>query len=335
MNMTKTHLQQQSVKIAKSSGFDLGKEIYRGNYYSPNRIRNIMFDGRYKNKAAILKIYNDAWLSDEPISQITFNQVNTSKLLIAPEVYKYKIESARQGWLIMEKLPKEGAFFTQPIKNKQEFADLYLEYRLNFPQQPTRNLTLAENLRADEFHIFRISRWLELATVQEAEKALAGEKVLLNPKEFIPKFEKGLNIIHKEFSQRQMIWCHGHFKPHELFKMPNENLCYLTDFAHSKMYPEGYEFGFIIWADWLMSADWNLSYKKWKTGVDEWLKQLRPVAEKLKIKNFDNLIIASIIERVIGSILADICAGERPRIEKEKRIKLLYPLLDDIFRDNQ
>jgi len=329
-NMTKTYLHKQANKIAKSIGFNLGKEIHRGSYYSPDKIRNIIFEGEYKSKPAVLKIYDDPHLTDEPISQITFNKINTSKLLTAPKVYKYKVESPQQGWLIMEKLPKEGEFLTQPFKNKEEFVALYLEYRLNFPKQPTRTLTLAENLRADEFHIFRINRWLELATAKEAETTLSTKNPLLNPKEFMPRFEKGLNVIRKEFRKRKMIWCHGHFKPHELFKMPDENLYYLTDFAHNKMYPEGYEFGFIIWADWLMSADWNLPYEKWKAGIDEWAKQLKPIAKELNIKNFDSLMIASLIERIIGSILADICASERPKIEKEKRVKLLYRLLDDI-----
>jgi len=257
--------------------------------------------------------------------------VNTSKILITPEVYKYKIVSPQQGWLIMEKLPKNGKFFTQPVRDKEEFAKLYLEYRTNFPKEPTRPLVLAENLSADEFHVFRISRWLELATIKEAEKILSGERGLLLPKEFIPRFEKGLSVIRKEFSKRKMIWCHGHFKPHELFKTLNKELYYLIDFAHSKMYPEGYEFGFIIWADWLMSADWKLPYKRWKKGVEDWLRELRPVAKKLNIKNFDDLMTASLVERTMGSLLADICASERPKTEKEKRIKLLYQFLDDIL----
>lgn len=124
----------------------------------------------------------------------------------------------------MERLPSGGQFFSQPVKNKKEFATLYLEYRLNFSQKPTRPLTLVENLRADEFYIFRINRWLELVTAKEAKALLCGKKPLLKPKEFIPRFEKGLNIIRKEFSKRKMIWCHGHFKPHELFKVPNKDL---------------------------------------------------------------------------------------------------------------
>lgn len=67
---------------------------------------------------------------------------------------------------------------------------------------------------------------------------MKGEKIVLKPQEFIPRYEKALKIIRQEFSQRKMVWCHGHFKPHEIFKVPDKDVYYLTDFAHSKMYPK-------------------------------------------------------------------------------------------------
>lgn len=328
--MDKTYLHDLAIKVSEETGFVLDAEIYRGNYYSSNKIRNVIFKGAYRKKPAILKIYDDPRLTDEPISQIAFSRFNKSKIIKAPVVYRHKIISPQKGWIIMEKLPDGGSFFTQPVKDKKEFARLFLEYRANFPQHPTRPLTLAEHLSADEFHIFRISRWLELATAKEAEVVLSGGEGVLTPKEFMPRFEKALALIRKEFKNRKMIWCHGHFKPHELFKI-SDNSYYLTDFAHSKMHPEGYEFAFIIWADWMMSADWGMSYQNWKKGIDDWVKELEIIAKKLKIKSFHSLIRASLVERAIGTILADICASDIATKEKTKGIKMLYRLLDDIL----
>ena len=293
-------------------------------------MRNAIFSGVYQGKPAVLKIYHDPRFTDEPKSQIAFSRANTSKVLVAPKVYKYKVESPHQGWLIMEKLPL-GSFFTQPVEDKEEFAHLYLEYRKNFPTKPHRPLLLAENLSADQFHIFRINRWLELAASKEAEAVLSGKKPLLPTHQFIPLFDRALDTIRQEFSQRKMIWCHGHFKPHELYKVKNKNLYYLIDFAHSKMYPEGYEFAFIIWADWLMSADWQMSYSKWKQGVDEWVEVFRKTASRLGIKKFERLIRASLVERLVGSILADVCASDRPEKENKKRLKLLQTLLVELL----
>jgi hypothetical protein len=55
------------------------------------------------------------------------------------------------------------------------------------------------------------------------------------------------------------------------------------------MYPEGYELGFIIWADWLMSADWKLSYKEWKEGIVEWIEEIKIMNRKLRLRKFDSL----------------------------------------------
>jgi hypothetical protein len=78
------------------------------------------------------------------------------------------------------------------------------------------------------------------------------------------------------------------------------------------MYPEGYELGFIIWADWLMSADWKLSYKEWKEGIVEWIEEIKIINRKLRLRKFDSLIRASLTERCLGTILADIVASDKP-----------------------
>lgn len=325
-----TPLHNKALEIARETGFVLGPEIYRGSYYSVDKIRNIIFAGSYRGKPAVLKIYDDPRLTDEPVSQLAFLKLNTSKILKAPAVYQYKTISPRAGWLIMEKLPENARPFPQPVPDKKEFADLYFEYRSNFPLLPTRALALAENLPADEFHLFRIGRWLELASAKEAEILLSGGQATLIPREFVPRYQKALALIRKELKKRKMIWCHGHFKPHELFKLP-DGTCYLTDFAHSKMYPEGYEFGFIVWADWMMAADWRMDFASYKKGFDEWEEIFLPIAKKLRVKNFPSLMRASLAERALGSLLADVCATDRPREEKQRRIVLLYRLLDEIL----
>lgn len=329
----KTHLHLLAEKIIKKTGFVLDKEIRQGLYYSPKNIRNLILSGLYKNKPAVLKIYDDPRLSDEPTSLNEFNKRNKSKILKAPEVYNYEIISAKKGWFIMEKLPKGSKEFIRPIKqiDRKEIARLYLEYRKNFPNKPTRLLTLSENLLAHQFHIFRINRWLQLCNDKETERNLSGEKIILNPKEFIPRFEKGIDLIYREFKKREMIWCHGHFNPAELFKVPNQNVYYLIDFGHTKIYPEGYEFAFIIWSDWIMHADYRMDYSRWKKGIDDWIKEFKPIASKLNLRGFQSLMRVSLAERCLGTILADICATEGSVEEKKKRISLIYKFLDSLY----
>jgi len=312
-------------QISVAHGFKIHKKIYEAFYYSFNQ-RNVIYSGLYKNRPAVLKIYDDPRMTDESISLKNFNKVNKSKILKSPALYKYKIISPNKGWLIMEKLPDGGSFLKSPLNchERKDFLNAYLEYKKNFPKKPSRNLSLVEKMPANKFHIFRINRWLELATVKEFQR----KKPILEIKEFFPRFAKAIELIDKEFANRKMEWLHGHFKPKEIYRAGD--VYYLTDFAHSKMYPEGYEFSFMVWADYFMTGNWKLNYKDWKKGIDDWIEDLRAVADKLKIKDYDSLIEAALTERAIGTILADICASDKPRTENVKRIKLLYNLIDEL-----
>ncbi len=332
--MPKSNLEIWGEEVAGKNNFVIEKKIYQGEYYSARKIRNVIFSGIYKNNPAVLKVYDDPRLSDEATSLEKFNKQNKSKILKAPKLFACQKISVHKGWLIMEKL-SNGKFFKPPLdKNeKEEFLNIYLEYLKNFPLAPFRKLTFIENLPANKFHLFRIYRWLELSDNKEAEQViLKNNQPILIPDKFIPRFEKGCEIIYHEFQKRKMIWCHGHFKPKEIFKVKDKKQYYLTDFAHSKMYPEGYELAFIIWADCLMGEDYHKKYSEWKKGIDEWMNMFQKLnKDVLKIKKFSALMRASLIERILGTILADIAATDRPKEEKKKRIKLLYQLFDELI----
>jgi hypothetical protein len=96
------------------------------------------------------------------------------------------------------------------------------------------------------------------------------------------------------------------------------------------MYPEGYELAFIIWADRLMMTDWRMPYVEWKQGIDEWVKVFRANAGELRLGRFEDLMRASLLERCLGTVLADIVAADRPRDEQEGRLAHLIRLMDDL-----
>lgn len=318
--------------VAKQTGLQLQEKIYQGIYYHPDFVRNAIYSGVFQEKPAVLKLYDDPRLSDEPLSLKAFHEHNQSNVLKAPVLYEYEVESRKRGWLIMEHLPEGGAFYGSPLSQEQmeEVADLYLEYRKNFPVRPTRDLVLAERLPAHEYHRQRIAQWFRLANDKEVERVASGEKPLLDAEMFIPLYLKALNRIDQEFQSRTMVWCHGHFKPHELYKVSDQKI-YLTDFAHSKLYPEGYELAFIVWADRLMMTDWKQPYEDWKSGIDEWKLVFEKRSTDLHIERFDDLWRTSLIERALGTILADIVAAERSRDEQEGRLVLLTKLLRELL----
>lgn len=87
-----TNLDKWAKEIAKETGFVLGEKIYQGEYYSPQDVRNVIYEGSYRAKPAVLKIYNDPRTTDEPLSLASFHKGDRSQILKAPKLYKYKME---------------------------------------------------------------------------------------------------------------------------------------------------------------------------------------------------------------------------------------------------
>lgn len=334
---SKSHLDDWAQEVSSEVGFVLGKKIYQGEYYKPGRVRAAVFAGEYEGKSAVLKLYDDPRVTDEPVALEAFQKRNHSKMIRAPELYRYEIISPHRGWMIVEKLPDGGAFFTMPLSpdERVRFVELYREYRENFPAQPTRSLTLREQLPANELHLAHINRWFTLADAKDAERIMRGGELLLKPEEFLPRYLSALQRIREEFTDRRVLWCHGHFKPHELYRVSSGEQYYLIDFAHVAMRPEGYELAFIIWADHLMHGDWRVSYEKWRKPINDWLLLFQDLPDTLKGERFDALMRVSLLERCLGTILADITAAELPREEATTRISHLYQLVDELLRGDK
>lgn len=176
--MDKAYFHNWAKEIAQKTGFILGEEIYRAEYYSSRKIRSMIFDGSYQSQPAVLKVYDDPRMTYQNLALKQFNAENKSKILLTPQ---------------------------------------------------------------------------------------------------------------------------------------------------------GYELASIVWADWLMSADWRVDYSIWKQGIDEWMAEFEKIVPQLNLDDFPSLMRASLVERILGTILADICAAERSREEKEIRISLLYKLLDELL----
>jgi hypothetical protein len=321
-----------SKAIAKDNHFKIEKFLYQAEYYATGTLRNLIVSGLYKTKPAVLKIYKEARFSDEPLALRAWHHTNHSTWMTAPALFAYHAEPNNTGWLIMEKHPEKAKAFVSPISSseRKQFLEMYCEYRRNFPKKPHRPLHLAEQLPADQYHLFRLNSWIKLASDHNFNRQVHGQTPILNMRDLQPRLKKGFSLIKKVFVHQPMHWCHGHFKPKELFQCPDDRV-YLTDFAHTKMYPDGYELAFMIWADWLMPAPWSLSYSRWRAGVQVWLDDLLPLARQMNLKNPKQLMRASLVERILGSILADVGATDRPKQEQHARLHHLYRLFDEFI----
>ena len=86
MMKKQTHLDIWAKEIVKKTGFVLEKEIYRGYYYSQDYVRNLILSGLYKGKPAVLKIYDDPRLCEEPNALAFFNKLPQAWLFLCKDI---------------------------------------------------------------------------------------------------------------------------------------------------------------------------------------------------------------------------------------------------------
>lgn len=319
-------------ELCHQTGFQRNEELYSGTYYDRDNLRNLILGGTYQGQPAVLKLYDDPRLCYEPRGLQAFHEHNRSQILTAPKLYASHMLSPKKGWLIMERLPDGGEWCPRPmsLEQRETFLRLFLEYRQSFPTQAPFTLTFGERLSAGEFHSQRIARWVQLTNDREEASLLAGEPVVLEAATFVPDYERALVAIRRQFSGRPMIWCHGHFKHREVYILDGGKRAYLIDFAHVKMYPIGYELAFMAWADWIMTDTWKLDQTAWQQGIRSWIETLVPIALRLGYERPEDLVRVSLLERVIGSVLADVTGSDRPHTEKQGYLRHLLPLMQEL-----
>lgn len=317
-------------EISRRIGFSPEADLQIGTYYDQSNIRDLVIRGTWQNQSAVLKIYDDPRLCFEPRNLTLFHQHNRSSRLTAPRLLAFEELTPKKGWLLIEHVPTGGQWFPRPMSAVQRrvFLELFEEYRRSFPTAAPDPTTIAEQLTSGEYHSWRIGRWFQLANDAEESATAAGQPGLLDQRSFIPAYERALAAIRRGMADRPMIWCHGHFKHSEVYVLDQGRRAYLIDFAHVKKYPIGYELAFMAWSDWLVGDTWRLDRAAWRAGLDDWIGELILVAERLGYSDPDRLIHASVLERVVGSVLADIVASSRPREEKQGYVDHLIPYME-------
>jgi hypothetical protein len=309
---------------------------YQGTYYRKNRIRGAIYDCLYRNQPAVLKIVDDERVMLETDAHLDFLNHNTSRLLQAPGIFQSEQLSPTSNWILMEKIPEGQVFDLQYIeKNREEFLKCYLEYRRNFPEKPSRPLTMAEYLPAQYFHTMRLSRWADLGNTQEYLDFLTSKKRLVDPKKLGKLFSRSMKIITRTFRGRPLIWSKGNFWPNHLIKTGPEQY-YLLDFSLTKMYPQGYELGGMLWSCHLMWIEhYTAPWDQWLSEVNSWRRDLINLAHQLQYPEPEELILGCILERIWGTIYADILASDKSPETKSTMLDYLTRLVEELLKTHQ
>ena len=153
------------------------------------------------------------------------------------------------------------------------------------------------------------------------------DKQLYNSPQFQSIYEKTLHFIEKAYTAIPLEWVHGHFKPQEIFLAEN-GTSYLTDFAHTKMVPRGYELAFIIWADTIMSLPTRTPYGEWKKAIDEWVDLVKPELKSISLTT--GQFQAALAERILGTLLRDFGSSDKTPESIEQMFNLGMQYLQEM-----
>jgi hypothetical protein len=300
-------------------------ELRRTTHDLSDRLRNLILEVDYSDRAAVLKVYDDDVVNVEAESLRDFHESNRSRRLIAPELYLFETTTLTKGWLLIEKLPEDGRFLESPIEDRESFVELFCEYRRNFPRHPNRPLALAEAQDAYRFHSFRTMQALETASTRVQEREFAGEPAVLEHDELLQRLEAVMDRVRAVFRGRELHWGHGHFKPSDLFEYADGRWA-ITDFGHTKMLPEGYEEALAIWWDQMIMGP-PQDYDVWRADIDDWMRRFADAEPELD----GDLLATGVLERALATVLESIALDDdMAPDERRHRLELHYRLIDDL-----
>jgi hypothetical protein len=321
-------------RVLLKTGFLPMNILKEGVYYDSSHVRDFVIKGVFGDSEAVLKCWIDPRPVFEPTMLIEMSHIFEGTRFRTPKVLSYEMETLFKGWMITEYV-KVGNFdrFPSHLSSSDQrrcFLEIYNEYRESFPSvsplNPAMHLPI-ESCNAGVFHSMRISRWYGLAQEYCLKHSDENYFTIFDLNKF---FEKAFDKIYNYFLSVPMQWSHGHFKPDELLISKNTSEIYLFDFAHVKHYPLGYELAFIIWSDACMSMDaWLLDYDAWDEYVETWIHDVAnfSLLEGWERDDFLCLLHISMLERLVGTLMADVISTDMLQVaEKKRRIEYLLRL---------
>lgn len=371
--MEQSTCEKQALQAMREAGFEpAGKPIHIGRWYSddPRAVRSVVYKGTYEGRPAVFKYWRDERLAcPGPVMAAYKSQeadVNgfaaripepLAQELLDPEKDAYFGDKfLNRGWLIMEEIPSNYAAMESPIE--LEKLPLFLRALCRYvsmaperaPKEMGEQINSADESPAD-YHARRISNWYEKGKQTDVCRA----KPLFLEDESV--YTAAQSLITATYSEpdKKMIFGHGHIKPNELHVSPDNSECYLTDFNSASYRPEGYEFALAWWADVARTIRAEETAEEAYDRITElskvWFTEYDKFAAEIRDTEFRENLRASLAERLLGTVFADIIRAdddipvdgddadtlmlkEQKRLHKEKELEVMNRMLVDIIADD-
>lgn len=285
-------------KILARTGFQIEKEIWRGCIYQKNKVGSVIFSGKYGNKPAILKIQGLRPEMDEIDIIKKFNQFNKSRKIKVPKLLLGKRWNQKDGFgfLILEMVTARR-IFDLPIANKRQrndFCRFYNEYRT----KTVAGSWWKNDELSRDFILRRLNHWMKICKSNGCWSARIHSRL-------IRQFKRALDRRRAEIP---MLFSHGHLSANDIFIQRKKFVLMSNLFWGFR--PKYYDLAFNLWAI-LLRLPGDTSFAKALHLINAWTSDYRKISWVKKQNDFDGIFPIILLERLIGSILIDLCVGRR------------------------
>ncbi|MBU1132163.1 hypothetical protein KKC32_02875 [Patescibacteria group bacterium] len=297
------------------TGFKIKKEIWRGIIYDKNKVGSLIYSGEYNAKPAILKIQGLKPEIDEIDIFNLFKKNNLSAKIKLPELFAKKKYSRKTGfgYLIMENIPQKKIFAPPFASEKQIklFCEFYNEYREKVFAVPWWK----NSINTEKFILQRLAGWIKISKHKKFwDENLQGIRV--------KQFRK---IIKANSDKIPMVFSRGHLSCNDLYLQKNKFVLLSNLFWSWR--PKYYDLAFNLWAC-LLKLPADYSFEKTILFLEKWITAYRSIPWIKKQKDFDEIFYILLLERLLGSLVIDVRAGNQPKSEQKKLFELHLKLFD-------
>lgn len=291
--------------VLKSTGFVNNGGLQIGIYREGGRyiVRDVVLFGEYLHegsvKHAVLKIQGLGRETKEVEMARLFTAQNRSSLIRAPDIYLHRPWEAGcgYGFTISEDVGNKQIYIMPFANGKQmhEFARFYQEYREKAITRPWAEKPKVSNLAATRDNI---ARWME--TGRGAEN-IARE-------DYVPYLSRFYRLAAKYINSVPQSFLHGQLTANHIFKMHAGYV--LVDHKSWGWRPEWSDLAYNVWLSVLKIRNPSVTPEQAVRYVDSWIDAYKRIPVVKDDKDFDTSIRVLLLERVIGTLIADLRYGD-------------------------
>ena len=295
--------------VVKKTGFVVKERLRAGAVYDAKKVRDVVYTGTYDGKDAILKIKGLKVDSSELPNIEAFNKQNRSKIVRIPQIYSSMRYNARKGYeyIIFEYIRGKWSW-DAPFAGKddiREFAKFYQEYRIN---AITKDFLPKKRGNPLSYQMMKVDFW----------RSICESTGRLRLEQYAPWLMRYYPIAVKNLADIPLVLSHSVLADNVL-RDDNNSYVLLSNNLWGYMY-QWADLTMPLWVSLLNIRDTGKSFEDVLGHVNNWTEILKSIPVVKEDPDFDRKFSTHMLNRCIGTMLADLGAGHRWGLHENREL---------------